>query len=72
MTDEIINYEQLPLTLKADQVAAVLGISRANAYTLLRREDFPTLRIGKRMLVPRDRFIRWIEENTQKQGRVAK
>ena len=69
MTDEIINYEQLPFTLKADQVAAVLGISRANAYTLLRREDFPTLRIGKRMLVPRDRFIRWIEENTQKQGR---
>ena len=69
MTDEIINYEQLPLTLKADQVAAVLGISRANAYTLLRREDFPTLRIGKRMLVPRDRFIRWIEENTQTQGR---
>ena len=47
MTDEIISYEQLPLTLKADQVAAVLGISRANAYTLLRREDFPTLRIGK-------------------------
>lgn len=69
MTDEIISYEQLPLTLKADQVAAVLGISRANAYTLLRREDFPTLRIGKRMLVPRDRFIQWIEENTQKQGR---
>ena len=69
MTDEIITYEQLPLTLKADQVAAVLGISRANAYTLLRREDFPTLRIGKRMLVPRDRFIRWIEENTQTQGR---
>ena len=69
MTDEIISYEQLPLTLKADQVAAVLGISRANAYTLLRREDFPTLRIGKRMLVPRDSFIQWIEENTQKQGR---
>ncbi len=69
MTDEIISYEQLPLTLKADQVAAVLGISRANAYTLLRREDFPTLRIGKRMLVPRDRFIQWIAENTQKQGR---
>ena len=69
MTAEIITYEQLPLTLKADQIAAVLGISRANAYTLLRREDFPTLRIGKRMLVPRDRFIRWIEENTQKQGR---
>lgn len=69
MTDKIISYEQLLLTLKADQVAAVLGISRANAYTLLRREDFPTLRIGKRMLVPRDRFIQWIAENTQKQGR---
>ena len=69
MTDMIISYEQLPMTLNANHVAAVLGISRANAYMLLRREDFPTLRIGKRMLVPRDRFIAWIEDNTQKQGR---
>ena len=32
---------------------------------LLRREDFPTLHIGKRMLTPKHRFIQWIEENTK-------
>ena len=59
------SYDQLPLTLSAEDVAAVLGISRTNAYALLHREDFPTLRIGKRLLVPRDRFIRWINESIE-------
>ncbi len=58
-------YEQLPLSLCASDIAAVLCISRANAYNLLRREDFLTLHIGKRMVVPKDRFIQWIEKNTQ-------
>ena len=51
--------------LCGNDVAAVLSISRANAYNLLWREDFPTLHIGKRMVVPKDRFIQWIEKNTQ-------
>ena len=50
--------------MNADQVAATLGISRAGAYQLLHMESFPTLRIGKRMLVPKDKFLRWIDENT--------
>lgn len=61
--NEIRDFEQLPLTLSAEDVAAVLGISRTNAYALLHREDFPTLKIGKRLLVPKDRFIRWISES---------
>jgi len=59
----VTSFDQLPITLKAEQVAAVLGISRANAYNLMRSEGFPTLHIGKRMLVPKDRLIRWIESN---------
>ena len=55
----------LPMALNAKQVAAVLGISRAGAYNLMRSEGFPTLFIGKRMVVPKDRFIQWIEKNTQ-------
>ena len=58
------SYEELPLTLCAEDVASVLGISRTNAYALLHREDFPTLHIGKRLLVPREEFIQWIRENT--------
>lgn len=69
MTTNITSYDQLPVTLRAEQVAAVLGISRSNAYALMRQEDFPTLHIGKRMLVPKDRLIQWIEESTKKEGR---
>ncbi|MBQ3704058.1 MAG: helix-turn-helix domain-containing protein [Oscillospiraceae bacterium] len=43
-------------------IAAYLNISRGNAYTLLHREDFPALRIGKRMIAPRDKFIAWLDQ----------
>ena len=51
---------QLPMALNANQVAAVLGISRAGAYNLMRSEGFPTLRVGNRMIVPKDKLIAWI------------
>lgn len=63
MDSQFTFYDQLPLSLTADHIAAALGISRANAYTLLRSEDFPTLHIGKRMVVPKDRFIQWISDH---------
>lgn len=59
------NYENLPAVLNANQLATALGISRAGAYQLLNTESFPTLRIGKRLLVPRDKLVvEWIEQNT--------
>ena len=51
---------QLPMALNANQVAAVLGISRAGAYNLMRSDGFPTLFIGKRMVVPKDRLMDWM------------
>ena len=51
MRSQFTSYEQLPITLTADHIAAALGISRANAYILLRSDGFPTLHIGKRMVV---------------------
>ena len=62
MTTMYTSLEQLPITLKAEEVAQVLGISRANAYVLMHSADFPTLRIGKRMVVPKDKLIEWINK----------
>ena len=42
----------IPKCLNADDIQAILKLSRAGVYTLMHREDFPTIRIGKRMLVP--------------------
>jgi len=62
-TKPVTDPSQLPMALNAKQVAAVLGISRAGAYNLMRSEGFPTLFIGKRMVVPKDRLMDWM--NTQ-------
>ena len=56
------NQRQRILML-AQGIAAALGISRANAYILLRSDGFPTLHIGKRMVVPKDRFLQWITDS---------
>ena len=56
------SLDQLPITLRADELAAVLGISRAGAYTLMRSKGFPTIFIGKRRVVYRDKFIQWMDE----------
>ena len=58
------NYGELPLMLNVVQVAAVLGISRAGAYELVHSEGFPTLKIGSRIVVPKDKLREWINANT--------
>ena len=57
------DVDQLPLVLNAVQLARVLGISRSNAYALLHSKDFPTLRIGKRMAVSKEKLLEWLERN---------
>lgn len=58
------SYQDLPLTLTAPEVSEVLGISRAAAYELVRSKGFPHLKVGTRILVPRDKFLIWIDEQT--------
>ena len=48
----------------AYQLASVLNISLTNAYCLLRSENFPTLRIGRRLLVSRDNLLNWMNEHS--------
>ena len=62
---EFTSLDQLPLSLNADQVADVLGISRTHAYELMHSYGFPTLHIGNRMVVPRDKLIQWIDKNAK-------
>lgn len=64
-TSKYKNYEDLPLMLSVPEVGEVLGISRAGAYELVRSAGFPHIKIGNRVVVPRDKFIAWIDENTE-------
>ena len=52
--------------LKAKDVAEILQISRAMAYSLMQRGEIPTVRIGKARRVRPEDLIKYIESNTNK------
>ena len=55
------SYDDLPLFLNARTVANVLGVSISSAYELMHEPDFPTLKVGSHLAVPRDAFRQWVE-----------
>ena len=62
------SYEDLPLFLNAELLAKVLGVGASSAYELMHEKGFPSVRIGKRFIVPRDDLKRWMEEQVAKRG----
>ena len=56
------------LTLSIEEAAALLGISRALAYDLVRRGELPQLRLGRRIVVPRKALENLIDDCTQSNG----
>ena len=55
------DYDQLPLFLNAEMTAKLLGISLSSAYELMHEKGFPALRLGSRMVVPKEKFCQWVE-----------
>ena len=56
----LVNYEKL--TYSVPEAAEILGISKSRMYELTRSEGFPSLKIGKRILVPINGLERWVEK----------
>ncbi len=48
-----------------DEEAKVLGVSASSGYELMHEPGFPMLRIGNRMVVPKEQFIQWVVEHTE-------
>ena len=63
-------YDELPLFLNAATVSSVLGVSPASAYELMHEKDLPTLRVGSHMVVPKEKFIEWVEQHTKNGGEM--
>ena len=63
-TSSYKSYDDLPLFLNANTVAQVLGVSISTAYEVMHEPGFPVLRVGSRMVVGREQFLRWTEERS--------
>ena len=60
------SYDELPLFLNAETAAKLLGISISGMYELMHEKGFPVLKIGTRLVVPKEKFRAWVEQNVGK------
>ncbi len=58
------SYDDLPLFLNSATVAKVLGVSPSSGFELMHEPGFPVLRIGNRMVVPKEQFVQWVKKHT--------
>lgn len=59
------NYDELPLLLSVKQLVDLMGVSESSIYELIQEDDFPSLRIGKRIVVPKEELRKWITAHTK-------
>ena len=59
------SYEDLPLFLNVNDLSKAIGIAPSSCYELMHEKDFPSIRIGKRLVVPREKFIKWVDEQSK-------
>lgn len=60
------SYEELPLFLNAEMLAKLLGVSVSSSYELMHEKDFPAIRIGSRLVVPKEKLQLWINSKAEK------
>ena len=64
MPDSTVDTINAPLCYKVDDLCGLLGVSRPVAYSLANRADFPVVRIGRRLIIPRSGLEKWLEKQS--------
>ena len=54
-----------PMAISATEAARLLGVSKPTIYTLINRSDFPSFRVGNRVLVSVDGLKKWIDKQAE-------
>ena len=53
----------MPLVLEVSDIQRIMGISRATAYELVHRPDFPAFLSGRLIRISREAFFEWMARN---------
>ena len=54
MTSNYHSFDELPLTLRVEDLMPILGIGRNTAYELVRSGKIRSIRIGRQLRIPKD------------------
>jgi len=60
------SFANLPLVLNVCDIATIMNISLVSAYELVHTKDFPVIRVGRRIKIPRNAFEHWLDETALK------
>ena len=67
MLESIIkSYDELPLFLNAKNLSKLMGLSESSVYELMHEKGFPSICIGSRLVVPKEHFKKWVDEQIEK------
>ncbi|MDF9409064.1 MAG: hypothetical protein A4E52_01865 [Pelotomaculum sp. PtaB.Bin013] len=62
--NQIINWDDLPINLLPDDIwrNKIIPIGKQGVYNLCHRPDFPSIRIGKKFIIPKEGLKNWLEK----------
>ena len=58
------SFEDLPLTLRVEDLMPILGIGRNTAYELVRSGQISSVRVGRQLRVPKDAVMEFLACDT--------
>ena len=61
MTERPTSFDDLPLTLRAEELMPILGVGRNTAYELVRSGQIKSTRIGKQIRVSKESLRLFLE-----------
>ena len=60
MESKYTSFDDLPLTLRVEDLMPILGIGRNTAYELVRFGQIRSIRIGHKICIPKTEVIRFL------------
>ena len=63
METEYRSFDDLPLTLRVEDLMPILGIGRNTAYELVRSGQIRSIRIGRQIRIPKDAVLEYLQKN---------
>ena len=65
MSSNYHSFDELPLTLRVEDLMPILDIGRNTAYELVRCGKIRSVRIGKQLRIPKDALVEYLSDENR-------
>ena len=65
MNTKYRSFDELPLTLRVEDLTSILDIGRNTAYDLVRCKKIRSIRIGKQLRIPKDALVEYLSSENR-------